>query len=129
MNTTPAYTCERRWSSPICTGPRHCTAPGLPLFYRSRTMNDSLERTDLLIEAREGTTAILTLNYPERRNALAIPMRSCFAETFERLEADREVRAVVITGGDSVFSSGGDISGMDAADLTTARARFRLAHC
>jgi 2-(1,2-epoxy-1,2-dihydrophenyl)acetyl-CoA isomerase len=91
-------------------------------------MSNPPERTDLLIEAREGATAVLTLNYPERRNALAIPLRSCFAETFERLEADREVRAIVITGGDSVFSSGGDISGMDATDLWTARDRFRLTH-
>ncbi len=82
----------------------------------------------LLIETRQGATAILTLDYPERRNALAMAMRGELAEAMEALEADTEVRAIVLTGGGGVFSSGGDISGMNVADMAAGRERFRLTH-
>ena len=93
-------------------------------------MNDTPPpaEADMLIETREGATAILTMRYPERRNALAVPMRRSLAEAFERLEGERAVRAIILTGAGSVFSSGGDISGMDITDLAAGRARFRLTH-
>jgi enoyl-CoA hydratase/carnithine racemase len=82
----------------------------------------------MLIETRHGATAVLTLDYPERRNALAMAMRADLADAIEALEADREVRAIVITGGGDVFSSGGDISGMNVGDFAAGRERFRLTH-
>ena len=82
----------------------------------------------MLIEAREGRTAVLTLDNPARRNALAIPMRQALSDAFQRIEADREVRAVVLTGSGGTFCAGGDISGMNAADLAAGRERFRLTH-
>jgi enoyl-CoA hydratase/carnithine racemase len=91
-------------------------------------MNDRAIPAEMLIETREGTTAILTLAYPERRNALAIPMRRSLAEALDRVEGEREVRAIVVTGAGSVFSSGGDLSGMNVTDLAAGRERFRLTH-
>lgn len=82
----------------------------------------------MLTEAREGATAILTLDYPERRNALAMPMRKRLADALEAIEADRDLRAVVITGAGGTFSAGGDISGMNVADFAAGRERFRLTH-
>ena len=82
----------------------------------------------MLRESRDGLTAILTLDYPERRNALAIPMRQQLVDALERIEADSTLRAVVITGAGGTFCAGGDISGMDAADLAAGRERFRLTH-
>ncbi|MGI4792961.1 MAG: enoyl-CoA hydratase/isomerase family protein [Janthinobacterium lividum] len=82
----------------------------------------------MLTEHRDGATAVLTLNYPERRNALAIPMRRALVEALERIEADPSLRAIVITGAGGTFCAGGDISGMAAADLAAGRERFRLAH-
>ena len=82
----------------------------------------------MLTEARDGATAILTLNYPERRNALAMPMRQCLVNALEAIEADRSLRAIVITGAEGTFCAGGDISGMDVADLAVGRERFRLTH-
>ena len=79
-------------------------------------------------EFRDGLTAILTLDYPERRNALAIPMRQQLVDALERIEADPALRAVVITGAGGTFCAGGDISGMDAATLAAGRERFRLTH-
>jgi len=83
---------------------------------------------EILHEHRDGATAVLTMDIPARRNALGIPLRQALVDAVDRLEGDRQVRAVVLTGAGGVFSSGGDISGMDAADLATGRERFRLAH-
>lgn len=82
----------------------------------------------MLTETREGATAILTLDYPARRNALAMPMRRAITEAMERIEADDAVRAVVLTGAGGVFSAGGDISGMDATGIAAGRERFRGTH-
>ncbi|MDE2197417.1 MAG: enoyl-CoA hydratase/isomerase family protein [Rhodospirillales bacterium] len=82
----------------------------------------------MLQERREGATAILTLDYPARRNALAVPMRAELVDAMERIEADPAIRAVVLTGAGGVFSAGGDISGMQVADFAAGRERFRLTH-
>jgi len=82
----------------------------------------------MILESRDGATAILTLNQPARKNALAMQMRTQLIEAIERIEPDSSVRAVVITGADGTFCSGGDISGMDAADFAYGRERFRITH-
>jgi len=82
----------------------------------------------MLTEECRGATAILTLDYPERRNALAMPMRQRLVDALEAIEADRDLRAIVITGAGGTFSAGGDISGMNVTDLAAGRERFRLTH-
>ncbi|MDT7953506.1 MAG: enoyl-CoA hydratase-related protein [Acetobacteraceae bacterium] len=82
----------------------------------------------MLKQERDGATAVLTLDYPERRNALAMPMRAALIEAFEAFEGDLGVRAVVMTGGGGTFCAGGDISGMNSADLLAGRERFRTTH-
>src|SRR5689334_14599202 len=82
----------------------------------------------MLRQERRGATEILTLDYPERRNALGVPMRAALVEALEKLEGDRDLRAIVVTGAGGVFSAGGDIAGMNAADLAAGRERFRLTH-
>lgn len=84
--------------------------------------------TSMIRETREGSTAIVTLHQPARKNALAMRMREELIDAFERIEADRDIRAVVVTGADGTFCSGGDISGMDANDFAAGRARFRITH-
>jgi len=82
----------------------------------------------LLREERAGATAILTLDRPERRNALAMELRTALIAAVDRIEADREIRAVVVTGANGTFCAGGDITRMDATDLAAGRERFRLSH-
>ena len=82
----------------------------------------------MLNRAQEGATAVLTLDYPARRNALAMPMRQALVDALESLEGDNAVRAIVITGAEGTFCAGGDISGMDVRDLAAGRERFRLTH-
>ena len=68
----------------------------------------------LLVE-RDGPIAIVTLNRPKVLNALNELVLSELSDVFDELEADRSVRAVVITGaGDRAFAAGADIGELAA---------------
>ena len=84
--------------------------------------------TDVLLSARDGATLTLTLNYVERRNALSMPLRAALIAALDAAEGDSSVRAIVVTGAGGHFCAGGDISGMNAADLAAGRERFRVTH-
>lgn len=65
--------------------------------------------SDLLVEA-EGHVRVLTLNRPERRNALSAVLRHDLTEAFRAARDDREIWAVVLTGaGDKAFCAGADL--------------------
>jgi enoyl-CoA hydratase/carnithine racemase len=70
--------------------------------------------------------ATITINRPERRNALSWTVMTELRGAFAEAKADPEVRAVVLTGaGDKAFSAGADLTGMAAGagfvDLHDAR--------
>lgn len=65
--------------------------------------------------AREGALAVVTLDRPERKNALSLAMWRALAEAFEGLGAEPEVRAVILTGAGGSFCAGADISEFGAA--------------
>jgi len=67
--------------------------------------------TDLL-EATEDGIAWLTLNRPDRLNALSPAMLTALGESLQRLGGDREVGAVIITGVGRGFCAGGDVKTM-----------------
>ncbi|GAB2972236.1 enoyl-CoA hydratase/isomerase family protein [Nocardioides montaniterrae] len=71
-----------------------------------------------------GAVRVITLNRPERKNAIDLPLRYALADALEAADADPTVRAIVLTGADGAFCSGGDISTMQRAPRheTTARA-------
>ena len=67
----------------------------------------------VLLDVAEGI-ATITLNRPAKRNAIDDAMRGLLVETLERVNAQGEVRAVLLTGAGSAFCAGGDIAGMKA---------------
>jgi enoyl-CoA hydratase len=73
---------------------------------------------------RRDAVAVLTLFDRERRNAMTMPMVTEIVETFDALEADDDVGAVVVTGNPPAFCSGADTSKLGAyaeADDETER--------
>ncbi len=89
-----------------------------------------------LLEARDGAVATLTLNRPQAMNALSKGLRDALALAFRRLEADAEVRVVVVTGAGRAFCAGydlkelaegtsGDAADSAASDLAASMADFQ----
>jgi enoyl-CoA hydratase len=82
--------------------------------------------TDLLVLEVAGAIALLTFNNPAKRNALSADMRAALPEVLASLQADPDVRVLVVTGaGDRAFVSGADISEFgEQRTSPAARAEF-----
>lgn len=87
-------------------------------------MNDPLVQVQSL-----GDLGVVTLNNARTRNALSRDLLLLLADTLESLRTDPTCRAVVLTGAQSQFCSGGDVSGMSAErPLPVGRERMVIAH-
>jgi enoyl-CoA hydratase len=64
---------------------------------------------ELLID-RYDAHAVLTLNRPEKRNALSIRLRDAISDALDALATDDAVKCVVFTGSGAVFCAGFDLS-------------------
>lgn len=82
-----------------------------------------------LLYAVEHGVARITLNRPERRNALSWALVGDLRAAFARAKADPDVRVCVLTGsGDKAFCAGADLEGMTGTDVVaTHGARGELA--
>jgi enoyl-CoA hydratase/carnithine racemase len=77
---------------------------------------EDADRRDLLVE-RDGPVLTLTINRPERRNAMTWEVIADLRAEVARAKADPSVRVVVLAGaGDQAFCAGADLSGMVPAD-------------
>src|SRR5690242_9039471 len=66
---------------------------------------------DLLVRVEDGV-AVITMNRPERRNALSGVMLTAMAAALAAFETDSEVACIVLTGAGGAFCAGGDVKGM-----------------
>ena len=78
--------------------------------------------TDAILYEADGPVAVITLNRPERLNAMDAAMLDALMQAVTQAEEDDAIRAVVVTGAGRGFSSGFDLkaqagtppSGMEA---------------
>lgn len=78
--------------------------------------------------ARDGAIATVTLNRPDKLNALTDDMYRALTGYFDELNADDTVRAVIVTGAGRAFCSGSDVTSMGKIDVVTGRARMQVRH-
>lgn len=79
----------------------------------------------ITLEISDGV-ATLTLNRPERKNALDVAIREEIADALTRVRGSDAVRSLVLTGAGGDFCAGGDIRAMAAGDITAEAGRARI---
>jgi enoyl-CoA hydratase/carnithine racemase len=74
--------------------------------------------------SQEGSTAVVTLNRPERRNAMSLELMLDLIAALEEIGRNREVRAVILAASGKVFCSGHDLGQMTGRDINDYRRIF-----
>lgn len=74
--------------------------------------------TEVLAFNTDGATAILTLNRPEKLNALSPDLRDALTEALAEVRDRDEIRVAVLTGAGRGFCSGADLSGFGGGSGT-----------
>jgi methylglutaconyl-CoA hydratase len=64
---------------------------------------------DLVLKEKKDRVVLLTLNNPDRRNAMNYALVTALTAALREVDADPDVRAVVIAGAGEHFSAGGDL--------------------
>lgn len=72
-------------------------------------MPDDATPSPVLLD-RDGAVAVLTLNRPQRYNALTVALKEALLAALTGLAADEQVRAVVLTGAGPAFCAGQDLA-------------------
>ncbi len=81
----------------------------------------------LLIDRHDDGVVVLTLNLPERRNAMTEELTAAWAQAVPALAGDDTVRCVVVTGAGTAFCAGGDLSWIEGSGgLTVDDLRTRM---
>jgi enoyl-CoA hydratase/carnithine racemase len=74
-----------------------------------------------LLSKRDENIVILTLNRPDKRNALSVELLDAFGKELDAIAADTSIRAVVLTGaGEKAFSAGMDFGALFEALASNA---------
>ncbi|EAW19847.1 enoyl-CoA hydratase/isomerase family protein [Aspergillus fischeri NRRL 181] len=80
----------------------------------------------ILAETQQSSTRILTLNRPNKRNALCQALINELLHQLKIVSADPHIRAIVIAGSGAIFSAGADIKEIAQLDGETARQKRYL---
>ena len=72
----------------------------------------------------EGSSAVVTLNRPQRRNALSLELMLELIDALDAVGRDRAVRAIILAAAGKVFCSGHDLSEMVGRDINEYRRLF-----
>ncbi|MGA7416257.1 MAG: enoyl-CoA hydratase [Bryobacteraceae bacterium] len=76
--------------------------------------------------AAEGNIAVITLNRPQRRNALSLALMQELIDCLDVIGARRDLRVVILAAAGKVFSAGHDLSEMVGRDINEYRQLFEV---
>ncbi|MGO9342375.1 MAG: crotonase/enoyl-CoA hydratase family protein [Acidimicrobiales bacterium] len=79
--------------------------------------------TEHLNFERRGATAVVTMNRPEARNALSLPMLVGMADAWAEIDADDDIRCAILTGAGGTFCSGMDLKAMSGPEAESYQHR------
>jgi len=88
------------------------TAAHVKNFSELLSRGGGLMEWENLLYKVEDSVAILTLNSPSNFNAFSPSLVRELSKALEVIEAEEEIKVVILTGGEKVFAAGGDIAGM-----------------
>jgi 2-(1,2-epoxy-1,2-dihydrophenyl)acetyl-CoA isomerase len=77
---------------------------------------------------RDGAIATVTLNRPDRLNALTDPMRDRISELFAEMAQDDDIRAIILNTAGRGFCASGDVTNMGNFTAVSGRRRLKSAH-
>src|SRR5580693_8265936 len=84
-----------------------------------------MTQSGLVLFSVENHVALITVNDPDRRNAVTGEMSALLRAAVEQAEADPEVHAVVVTGAGKAFCAGADLSALGAAGGAAAESGLK----
>jgi len=87
-------------------------------------MQDTLQKYQSLGFDTEGDLAVITLNRPNRRNALSLELMLELIDCLGQIEKDRSLRAVIVAAAGKVFCAGHDLSEMVGRNINEYRHLF-----
>ena len=80
----------------------------------------------IVLVERDGRVGIVLMNRPKQLNALSGELMDAVVSTLGELDADADIRAIVLGGGDRAFAAGADIGELSAATPVTLYENRRL---
>jgi enoyl-CoA hydratase/carnithine racemase len=92
---------------------------------RVKAMADNTEKKNLIVEEEAGLIT-LTMNRPEKRNALSTAMMTELNDELRAIGKRSDARAVIIAGNGPAYSAGHDLSELKGRDLAFYRYEFDL---
>ena len=84
-----------------------------------------MESTEHLTFARDGATAIVTMNRPEAKNALSLPMLVGMADAWEEIDGNDDIRCAILTGAGGTFCAGMDLKAMGGSEAEKYQHRMQ----
>lgn len=76
----------------------------------------------------DGGVATVTINRPERKNAITMAMRQQFQDVFQSLQDDDDVRVVILKGAGGDFAAGADVGEMGQGGVSGNMIKARTLH-
>jgi enoyl-CoA hydratase len=80
----------------------------------------------LLVDRPSEGVVQLTLDLPDRRNAMTDELTAAWVAAVDELRGDRSVRCVVVTGSGSAFCAGGDLGWLEAGEAGVDELRDKM---